>query len=222
MLHRKQPSGRLPRLEAASRRLLTNKIGMHPPDPLATRSAFSAVGRETSVAMPERISEKLHYRILHNSAEVSLTPYAIIVSPSLRTFETGSGNRPLFSVSFNTAAVTEAILQNADCYLDLIGMIPLQCPSKGSLHGICSALIMFEAVTEIMRIFRLGAMIKREGFETGETDDVGMTNVDRCNTSAVKKFGSDLRAFALKICRSRWPAFRADIRRSWRRSPSVP
>ena len=30
------------------------------------------------------------------------------------------------------------------------------------------------------------------------------------------------RAFALKICRSRWPAFRADIRRSWRRSPSAP
>ena len=48
MLHRKQPSGRLPRLEAASRRRLTNKIGMYPPDPLATRSAFSAGGRENS------------------------------------------------------------------------------------------------------------------------------------------------------------------------------
>ena len=30
MLHRKQPSGRLPRLKAASRRRLTNKIGMPP------------------------------------------------------------------------------------------------------------------------------------------------------------------------------------------------
>ena len=140
----------------------------------------------------KRNSEKWHYRILHNSAEISLTPYAIIVSPNLRTFETGSGNRTVFSVPFNAAAFTEALHQDTDCDLDLIGMLPLQCPSKGGQHCVCSAAIVFKAVTEIMRIFLLAAMIKREGFETGETDDVGMTNVHRCNTSAVKKFGSDL------------------------------
>jgi len=73
-----------------------------------------------------------------------------------------------------------------------IEMMPCRLHEEGGQHCVCSAAIVFKTVKEIMRIFLLAAMIKRESFETGETDDVGMANVHRRHTSAVKECGSDL------------------------------
>ena len=138
-----------------------------------------------------RSEEGLH-GVLDDGTEITLAQNPGVVFPFVRAFETGGSNRSILAISLNVTAVAEAPCQDLYPRHDRIGVLAIQSLLEGGAHSLSPAFVVFEAVAKIMGILGFGAMIKCKGFETGEADDIGMTNGFGRHAAAVQKFSGNL------------------------------